>query len=229
MRRALALLALLGLATPAFAKRPVVVELFTSQGCSSCPPADALLSELATQPGILALAFHITYWNGLGWRDPFSLDAATDRQRAYQRTLGTDTIYTPQMVIDGRTDVVGSDRQAVGRAIMRANTKASVPITLARGPSGLQIGVAAGMGQARVMLVGYDSTHSTTVSRGENAGRQLSESNIVRIFADVGSWDGTALSLAVPRPAAEHAAVILQDRTGRILGAAVLPASGASG
>jgi hypothetical protein len=100
--------------------RPVVVELFTSQGCSSCPPADALLTELARNPNILPLAFHVTYWNNLGWRDPFSLEAATDRQRAYQRSLHTDTIYTPQMVIEGQADIVGSDRASVATAIAHA-------------------------------------------------------------------------------------------------------------
>ena len=99
----------------------IVVDLFTSQGCSSCPPADALLVELARdRPDVLPLAFHVTHWNNLGWQAPFSFAGAADRQRRYAVTLGLDTIYTPQMVVDGRTDVVGSDRPAVWRALQRA-------------------------------------------------------------------------------------------------------------
>ncbi len=225
MRSAIALLLLLGLVTKAQAEqpRPIVVELFTSQGCSSCPPADALLSELAKNPQILPLAFHVTYWNSQGWRDPFSLDIATERQRLYQRLLATDTIYTPQMVIEGRTDVVGSDRKNVARAIAAAQSDASVPLTLSENPSGLTIEIGAGAGEAAVMLVGYDGTRRTSVQRGENAGRLLSESNIVRSFTMLATWQGKPLNLASVAPMAEHAAVILQARDGRILGAAILP------
>lgn len=211
--------------------RPVVVELFTSQGCSSCPPADALLGELARNPDILPLAFHVTYWNNLGWRDPFSLDAATDRQRAYQRNLRTDTIYTPQMIVDGHTDVIGSDRAAVTAAIARARPAQSVPITLSRTADGLSVQIAAGtipagQGEKRILLIGFDSAHRTTVPRGENAGRQLSETNIVRGVTVLGSWTGQAVNLSHPMPPGvfqgERAAVLLQANDGRILGAAVL-------
>jgi hypothetical protein len=224
MRLALAALLLSSLAAPAIAQtRPIVVELFTSQGCSSCPPADALLGELAKRPDILPLAFHVTYWDRLGWRDPFSLPLATDRQRAYQRTLGTDTIYTPQMVVEGRQDVVGSDRSSVRAALAHADTSHAVTIGLTRTATGLQIDVGPGVGAARLLLIGYDPQHRTAVARGENAGRQLSESNVVRSLSDVAAWQGAALSVAAPVPAAERAAVILQARDGRILGAAVLP------
>ena len=205
--------------------RPVVVELFTSQGCSSCPPADALLRELARNPTILPLAFHVTYWNNLGWRDPFALDAATDRQRAYQRSLRTDTIYTPQMVIEGQTDVIGSDRASVAAAIASANTSNAVPLTITSSPQGLSVLVGAGQGEARILLIGYDSLHKTAVARGENAGRTLSEANIVRSLAVLGSWNGHAMTLSSGRPTSERAAVLLQAANGRILGAAIIDIS----
>jgi hypothetical protein len=119
-------------ASPATADaRPVVVELFTSQGCSSCPPADALLGELARRGDVLALGFHISYWDGLGWRDPFSSQSSTDRQRAYARLLGTGQVYTPQMVVDGRREMVGSDRAAVLAALRDARPQAVAPVAFA--------------------------------------------------------------------------------------------------
>src|SRR5690348_4653604 len=95
------------------APRPIVVELFTSQGCSSCPPADALLNELAQRPDVVALGFHVDYWDYLGWKDPLSAPGSTQRQRDYARLLNQPTIYTPEMVIDGHLQLVGSDRTAV--------------------------------------------------------------------------------------------------------------------
>lgn len=202
--------------------RPVVVELFTSQGCSSCPPADALLTELARNPNILPLAFHITYWNNLGWRDPFSLEAGTDRQRAYQRSLHTDTIYTPQMVVEGQADVIGSDRASVAAAIARATIANPIRLTTRSSAQGLEVEVGAGQGDAKILLIGYDSQHKTVVARGENAGRSLSETNIVRSLTVLGSWNGKAITLASAPPAAERAAVLLQAPDGRILGAAIV-------
>ncbi len=110
----LAALCVAATAAPAgAAQRPIVVELFTSEGCSSCPPADALLAELATRPDVLALSFDVDYWDRLGWKDPFSSPQATARQQDYARLLGTGTVYTPQIVVDGRWEGVGSDRAAV--------------------------------------------------------------------------------------------------------------------
>src|SRR5437868_14761375 len=130
--RSLVLVSALLAAAPAVAgetTRPIVVELFTSQGCSSCPPADALLGELARRDDVLPLAFHVDYWDRLGWKDPFSSAAATARQRTYARQLDAANVYTPQMVVDGRIDVVGSYRDQVLRAIDRARQDAAtVPI-----------------------------------------------------------------------------------------------------
>ena len=172
-------------ADPARPGRLVVAELFTSEGCSSCPPADALLSELArTRPDVLPLAFHITYWDRLGWPDPFAFAGATDRQRQYASVLGLDTIYTPQLVVDGTRDVVGSDRGAVLQALRGAAAQAASPVslTLSRAAGGIAASVGAGSAgqRATLLLAGYDTAHRTAVAHGENAGRTLSESNIVR-------------------------------------------------
>src|SRR5690242_518856 len=137
---------------PAAPGRPVVVELFTSQSCSSCPPADALLTDLARtrRDDILPLAFHVTYWNNLGWRDPFSFPAATERQRAYAARLADHTVYTPQMVVDGTWGFVGSDRAAAEAAIQQARAQqvTAAPLRLGRQGDSLVIDAGAGTGPA---------------------------------------------------------------------------------
>lgn len=204
-------------------ERPIVVELFTSQGCSSCPPADAYLRELASRRDVLPLAFHVTYWNRLGWRDPYALTSATARQEAYAGRLG-ETAFTPQMIIDGRSSVIGSRRAEVGAAIAKAKGQAGagVSVALGRGPSGLSIAVGRGAGAGRVLLVGFDRQRTTAVGRGENSGRTLIESNIVRSIREIGAWRGAALDLSEAVPAGEDAAVILQAADGSILGASRL-------
>lgn len=230
MMRLPLLAAILGLALlPATgalsAERPVVVELFTSQGCSSCPPADAYLTELARgRRDVLPLAFHVTYWNRLGWRDPFSLEAATERQDGYAQRFG-DNAFTPQMVIDGTRSVVGSRRGEVAAAIGQAAPgarAAAAAMRLRREGGRISVTVGPGQGSGRVLLVGFDREHTTAVARGENGGRTLTESNIVRSIRNVGQWSGGALSLSEPAPAGGDAAVILQAPDGRILGAARL-------
>jgi hypothetical protein len=201
------------------ARAPVVVELFTSQGCSSCPPADAVLTDLAThRPDVLALAFHVTYWDYLGWKDPYGLTAATARQKSYAKALSAEGVYTPQMVVDGQRQFVGSDRGAALAAIQAAPPK-PISLQIARDSSGLSISIGAGSGPAHVLLVGYDPAHQTSVGRGENGGRTLLESNIVRSLTTVGDWSGSPLALKTPMPAGERVAVILQEDSGRIVGA----------
>jgi hypothetical protein len=205
--------------------RPVVLELFTSEGCSSCPPADALLGELArSRTDVLALAFHVTYWDRLGWPDPFALEAATARQRAYSATMGLDGIYTPQMVVDGVHDVVGSDRQGVLAAVRRSQSAAAagVPLRLSRAGDGITVEVGAGNSAGTVLLAGYDPNHTTSVKHGENAGRTLAEANIVRGLLRVGEWTGSAVALHAKAPAGERVAALLQAADGKILGAALL-------
>ena len=208
------------------AARPLVVELFTSQGCSSCPPADAMVAELArSRPDILPLTFHVTYWNDLGWRDPFSLDAATERQRRYVAQSVSPDVYTPALVIDGRHDVVGSDAAAVQAGLVRGQaelrTQAHVAIAQVAG-GGLAIEVGVGAGHGTVLLLGFDGQHRTAVGRGENGGRTLLEANVVRSVSVAGTWSGNALRLPVARPVGEAVAVVVQADDGRILGAARL-------
>ena len=210
------------------AHRPVVIELFTSQGCSSCPPADRLVAELArTRPDLLALTFHVTYWNSLGWQDPFSFQGATDRQRRYVAEGVSPDAYTPAMVVDGRHDAVGSDRPEVEAILARAvrEATATAPVDVTRLGNGLQISIGSGAGRGQVLLIGYDRQHQTQVGRGENRGRSLIEANIVRSLANAGSWTGQPMRLEVAIPAGEEAAVLVQADDGHILGAGRLTAS----
>ena len=206
--------------------RLVVAELFTSQGCSSCPPADALLTDLVqTRPDILLLAYHVTYWDGRGWRDPFSLAAATARQRQYVRLLNLEALYTPQLVVDGVRDVIGSDRPAVLDALgMRRPAPPhsdAAALTLSRRDGQAVIGIEprAG-GSGGLLLVGYDRQHSTSVAGGENGGRTLVQTNIVRSVAMAGLWSGLAQSFSLPAPGGERWAVLLQAPDGAMIGAA---------
>ncbi|ALL68589.1 putative protein that often co-occurs with aconitase [Paraburkholderia caribensis MBA4] len=206
----------------AAAPRPVVVELFTSQGCSSCPPADVFLSELSeSRADVLPLAFHVTYWNQLGWKDAFSLDAADTRQAQYAQRFH-DFSYTPEMVVDGKAEAVGSNRHAVNSAIDKAQSTSvtAAAVSAARGSSSVSVSIGSGSGSARVLLVGYDSRHVTSVVRGENTGQTLTESNVVRSFEPIGQWSGTALTLHVDEIAGEHLAVLLEASDGAIVGAA---------
>jgi hypothetical protein len=206
--------------------RPIVVELFTSEGCSSCPPADAVLSELArTRKDVLPLAFHVTYWNSLGWHDPYSLDAATERQQRYIGLSDVGGAYTPQMVIEGAHDVVGSDRSGVQQILQQAaaTLRDAAPVTLGHDGTGLTISVGPGKGAGTVWLIGYDPSERTAVGRGENAGRTLVESNVVRSLTPVAEWRGDALALHQMQPAGARVAVIVQAPDGSILGAGVPP------
>ncbi len=218
------------LAAAQASNRPVIVELFTSQGCLSCPPADAIVADLARhRPDLLPLTFHVTYWNNLGWQDPFSFAGATERQRRYVAASVSPNVYTPAMVVDGRRDVVGSDRAAVEATLARAKAEltTAASVTIARAGTVLTITVGAGSGGGKVLLLGYDRQHQTPVGRGENGGRTLLEANIVRSMSVAGTWTGQALRLDAAIPAGEEVAVVVQADDGRVLGAGRL-ASNAS-
>lgn len=223
-----------GAASPAAATEEqtlVVVELFTSQGCSSCPPADAYLGELAQRPGILALAYHVDYWNYIGWTDPFASKLATQRQRDYCKQLNMRYVYTPQMVINGVTEGVGSERETIGPLIKAAMDEKGLRqhVTILReAPGKLVVHVDAGSTTepATLWLVGFDREHATPVPRGENEGQTLREYQIVRSTEAIGTWQGEALDLVltVDRPAGDGGIAVLlqQGGSGRIIGAAVL-------
>ena len=162
------------------------------------------------------------YWDRLGWKDPYSLPQATERQRRYAGQLGREGMYTPQVVVSGEHQAVGSDRPAVLAAIAAAAGPA-VPLRLSREAGGLVLDVGAGSGAGTLLLIGYDRTHTTRVAGGENGGRTLTEVNVVRSITPAGTWRGQAATLRAPQPAGEHPALLLQGTDGRILGAAVLP------
>ena len=218
------------------AERPLtVVELFTSQGCSSCPPADAFLGELAGRDDVLALSFHVDYWDYIGWKDPFASADHTRRQRDYSRKLGLRYVYTPQMVIQGAAHVTGSDRSAVLDRIEKNRALARIPVELRQGDDGgvrLFIPDAPATGEAAeeaaVWLVVFDREHLTSVRRGENRGRKLRNYNVVRQLSRIATWRGKALDMAVTVPdmvlgGGRACAVLVQStETGRILGAAAL-------
>lgn len=180
--------------------RPVVVELFTSQGCSSCPPADANLIQLMDRPDILALSFGVTYWNYLGWDDTFSKQEFTDRQFAYEGPLGRESAYTPQMVVDGASDSVGHDLSEVEALVARAAAAQSVgpAIDVSDG----KVTIADGAAPARaadIWLVRYDpGVTEVPVARGENRRRVLQIGHAVRELTHLGTWSGAAVSLDLP-------------------------------
>jgi hypothetical protein len=205
--------------------RPVVVELFTSQACSSCPPADALLRELARRPDVLALGFHITYWNGTGWTDTLSIPAATARQQAYARQFNAGQVYTPEIVVDGARDMVGSDRDKVLAAIAAAKPAAAAPVSFAADRHSVAIG--RGDGHGDVVLVRFLRRRTTQVAGGENGGRTLSDTDAVESLARLGAWDGMPQRFAVAPPGpGEGIAVLVQAPSGPILGAAAVSVPG---
>lgn len=212
------------------AERPVVVELFTSQGCSSCPPANAYLNELSrSRRDVLALAFHVTYWDRLGWKDPFSLAAATDRQGVYGGRFG-DGSYTPEIVVDGAASMVGSDRGEVGSAIENAKRQGrnAAAVHVTKNGEQVSIEVGAGSGSGRILLIGFDHEHTTAIGRGENGGRTLTEANVVRSIRSIGQWSGAALRLNEHFPEGQDVAILLEAPDGRIIGAARLGLAGST-
>jgi hypothetical protein len=243
MRRPLILgcLALFLALTPTLAaeRAPVVVELFTSEGCSSCPPADAYLGELAKRPGVIALSFHVDYWNRLGWTDPFSSAAATARQKGYAESLKQSYVYTPEMVVDGRVHEAGSRREKMEALIDAARANAVFPVVLARKSDGAFEAVLPAAGgattDATVWLVLYDRSQTVAVKTGENGGRTITHANVVRDIRRVGGWTGQAARLVLPIDAAtlrerSGAVVIVQSGSyGTVLGAGAIALGGPGG
>jgi hypothetical protein len=218
---------------------PVVVELFTSEGCSSCPPADRLLADLvAEQPVagalVIGLSEHVDYWDRLGWKDPFSDGRYTGRQLAYGMRAGAADVYTPQMVVDGGPGFVGSDRSAALEAVRAAAAANKAPVVLAWADGDrLSVNVAAGAAWANALVMAALSEDGVVshVDRGENAGRVLSHTGVTRQLSEIGRTDRTGafartLTLGPDgswRRASLHAVVFVQARNaGPILGAAIL-------
>ena len=208
-------------ATAADRVHPTVVELFQSQGCSSCPPANANLLALADRPDLLALSWQVTYWDHLGWTDTFGKAAFTDRQRDYARAFGRDQVFTPEIVVNGRADVVGNRRDELEALISRADRGEGGPAIML---SGTGVTVSAAPSGAIVLLVRYDPhVIQVPIARGENGGRTLPHRNVVRDVALLGTSDGRTRSYALPAASRNglRTAVLVQDGSGgAILGAA---------
>jgi hypothetical protein len=212
------------------AERPILAELFTSQGCSSCPPADAVLGDLAKRPDVLALSFHVDYWDNLGWKDPFSLSLATARQHHYAQILGSSS-YTPQLVVDGRAEAVGSDRRSV-EALLVAQRRAAAQAVIQERNGRFDIHIDGAVGQknaiaAQILLVTFDAAHRTPVRAGENGGRSLQTYNDVRSLRSVGVWRGEPVALEAAREGTElgeRTAVIIQSEDGVVWALATTPA-----
>lgn len=199
----------------------VALELFTSEGCSACPPADALLGEFTRLPGAVALSWHVDYWNDLGWRDPFATRFATDRQRAYAARLH-DEVYTPALVVNGATIVIGSDRPAVAAAIAEA-APLSLSATLIRDADGLSATLGATGAPLAALLAVYAPERATAVGAGENRGLRLREFHIVTATHRVDVPPGAARKLRFPPVAPGYgAALLLQRQDLRVVGAANL-------
>jgi hypothetical protein len=234
----------LGISVPALAQTkhpgapatmPTVVELFTSQGCDSCPPADAFLTKLAHQPGVIALTYDVDYWNYLGWKDTFATAATTARQQAYAERISNGELYTPEMVIGGMVGVTASDQSVVERLIARAaksQMAGGIALKVTRNASGVvRIGVPAAVKPtaetAVVWLIGYDSRRVVRVMRGENKGRTITYTNVVRRIHPIGHWSGEAefITLSpVDLKGSDRALVLVQIAgAGRIIGCAKLP------
>ena len=212
---------------------PVVVELFTSQGCSSCPPADKYLGELAKRSDLLALAFHVEYWNYIGWTDPYAKPWATRRQRDYQAALKLRYVYTPEMVVQGVAEGVGSEPATIEPLIRAAEAKRAPHPDLTlhwREDGALLADIGNGASPlaqpATLWLVGFDKMHTMSITAGENEGKTSWDHHPVRSFRRLGFWGGWSEELTVPPEEAKNlgdygAAVLLQENgTGRILTAA---------
>ncbi len=208
---------------PAAAPPLTVVELFQSQGCSSCPPANANVNALiASRPDVLALSFAVTYWDQLGWKDRFASAAYTQRQWDYAKGLNHDQVWTPQVVINGRADIVGSKAQPLAQLIA-ATPRAAGPALTVTGGKAIVAAAAAPKAPADVWLVRYDPrTIEVAVKAGENNGRTLPHRNVVRELTRLGRWSGAPASFAIPAaPAGLATAVLVQSpQGGPILAAA---------
>jgi len=211
-----------------------VVELFTSQGCSSCPPADRLLETLARNPNLIALSFPVDYWDYIGWKDTLASPRFTARQKGYAAVRGDEHIYTPQVIIDGRADVVGSDSAGVEHAIADNNGlhgALSVPIGLDDSDGVLHIRIGGANGEdakrtANVYVLRVEARSTVQIGRGENRGQKLSYVNVVRAIRQIGEWHGEAQNFDVPEIEGENEGYVVfvqegsLDHPGTILAAA---------
>lgn len=197
---------------------PTVIELYQSQGCSSCPPADAVVNKIADRPDVIALSFAVTYWDDLGWKDIFGSPAFTARQWDYAHAAGRGSVATPQVIVNGRQPVLGSREGELNDAIARNANKSGPEIAA----SGNQVTVGAGKGDATVWVVRYDPrTINVAIRAGENGGRSIPHRNIVKQLVSVGQWHGSSASFALPASQAglQTAVLVQQGKGGPIIAA----------
>ena len=234
---ALGVCAIVAIIRPAHAEPRAVVELFTSQGCSSCPPADKIIGELAKDPSVIALSMPIDYWDYLGWKDTLADARFSARQKAYSLMRGDRDVYTPQAIVNGEAHVIGSDLPGIERAIgatIKSEGVMSVPVSMKLSGGHITVSVADSSKapaaiHGEVWICSISRAVPISIGRGENRGRELTYYNVVRNVLKVGDWNGTAGSWTVPlenisREGIDAAAVFVQDgsrdRPGPMLGAA---------
>ncbi len=224
------------MATAGFAAGPeasprAVIELFTSQGCSSCPPADELLTKLARDPSFIALTLPVDYWDRLGWKDTLARHAFTERQEAYADVRGDDDLFTPQAVINGREFAEGAERSKIERAADATAVGLKVPLTVARAGDHVVLSVGASADKPKspavILLLPYVASREVAIGRGENARRKVTYTNVVRDIRVVGDWTGAAVTQEIPADELKDydgLVVLLQQgstgKPGAILGAA---------
>ena len=213
-------------------ERQTVVELYTSQGCNSCPPADAILGDLVEREDVIALSFHIDYWDYLGWKDTFSMAAATKRQKQYARFLGSRGVYTPQMVIGGVAHAVGSQRRRVEELIETVAARAAgIEVSVVEGaPGEVLVRISGGdipsSRKFAIWLARFDNARTVSIGRGENAGRTITYHHVVRDIERIGWWKREALEISLSlddlrASGRDGCAIIVQQGShGRIIGAA---------
>ena len=234
---ALGVCAIIAVIRPAQADPRAVIELFTSQGCSSCPPADKILGDLAKDPSVIALSMPIDYWDYLGWKDTLADSRFSARQKAYSQMRGDREVYTPQVVVNGSTHVIGSDREGIESAIdvtRKGDGVMSVPVTMTLAGKQINVTIAASArgpaaSHGEVWICSVSKAVPISIGRGENRGREITYHNVVRNLLKVGDWNGSSGSWTVPlenitRDGVDAAAVYVQDgnrdKPGPMLGAA---------
>jgi hypothetical protein len=234
---ALGICAIIAVIRPAHADPRAVVELFTSQGCSSCPPADKIIGELAKDPSIIAMSMPIDYWDYLGWKDTLADSRFSARQKAYSRMRGDRDVYTPQAVINGSLHVIGSDRESIENAIHATREEGgvmSIPVTMTQSGKQLTVSVAAASKapvaqHGEVWICSISKAVPISIGRGENRGQEITYHNVVRNLVKLGDWNGSPRNFSVPLDNVLHdgidgAVAYVQDgsreRPGPMLGAA---------
>lgn len=213
-----------------------IIELFTSQGCSSCPAADKLLGELGEDHSLVTLSLPIDYWDYLGWKDTLALPRHAVRQHAYASARGDREVYTPQVVVNGVIHALGSDKAAIERAIAKSRTNSdtmAIPVKLDNSAGHVSVGLAAAPSAVHglVWLCGVKKKEQVHIGRGENRGRTITYHNVVRGWRKLGEWDGKSAAWQVStsdlEPGIDEVAVIVQEQSGgkpgRVLGAAIIP------